>query len=73
MRVQKLTQEAFAEFGNVITTEGAHSFPINDGTTERFHDLAQIDVAEAQGKPMVSNCNGSWRGRLRNRLTIGFP
>ncbi|MBV8176976.1 MAG: ureidoglycolate lyase [Verrucomicrobia bacterium] len=54
MRVQKLTREAFAEFGDVITTEGAHSFPINDGTTERFHDLAQIDVAEAQGKPMVS-------------------
>jgi ureidoglycolate lyase len=54
MKVRKLTREAFAEFGDVITTEGAHSFPINDGTTERFHDLAQIDVTEGQGKPLVS-------------------
>ena len=61
MKVQKLTPEAFAEFGDVITTEGAHSFPINDGTTERFHDLAQIDVADGQGKPLVS----LFRGRPR--------
>jgi ureidoglycolate lyase len=54
MKVQKLTPEAFAEFGDIITTEGAHSFPINDGTTERFHDLAQIELADAQGKPLVS-------------------
>lgn len=61
MKVRKLTPEAFAEFGDVITTEGAHSFPINDGTTERFHDLAQIDVTEGQGKPLVS----LFRGRPR--------
>jgi len=46
MKIQKLTREAFAAFGDVITKEGAHHYPINDGTTERFHDLAQIDVAD---------------------------
>ena len=54
MKIQKLTREAFAAFGDVITKEGAHHYPINDGTTERFHDLAQIDVADGHGKPLVS-------------------
>jgi ureidoglycolate lyase len=54
MKIQKLTREAFAAFGDVITKEGAHHYPINNGTTERFHDLAQIDVADGHGKPLVS-------------------
>ena len=29
--VQPLTREAFAPFGDVIETEGAHRFPINHG------------------------------------------
>ena len=33
-----LTREAFAPFGDVIETEGAHHYPINQGTTERYHD-----------------------------------
>jgi ureidoglycolate lyase len=51
MKIQKLTRDAFAAFGDVITKEGAHHYPINHGATERFHDLAQIDVADGDGKP----------------------
>ncbi|QHJ01285.1 ureidoglycolate lyase [Xylophilus rhododendri] len=49
-----LTAEAFAPFGDVIETEGRHHFPINAGKVQRFHDLADVDVLEAQGKPGIS-------------------
>ncbi|MBJ7553343.1 ureidoglycolate lyase [Marinomonas spartinae] len=49
--LEPLTAEAFAPFGEVIAaTESAHSFAINGGTTERFHDLAAVEVdGEARG------------------------
>ncbi|WP_343670111.1 ureidoglycolate lyase [Paraburkholderia heleia] len=54
LHLEPLTREAFAPFGDVIELEGARHFPINGGTTERFHDLAAIDVHEAGGRPIVS-------------------
>ncbi len=56
-----LTREAFAAFGDVIETQGANSYPINEGTTERFHDLAKIDVSEAEGRPLVNIFRGEAR------------
>ena len=38
---EPLTREAFALFGDVIDTDGAESFPINQGRTERFHALSR--------------------------------
>ncbi len=52
--VEPLTRDAFAPFGDVISLDGARHFPINGGTTERFHDLATIDVAEAGGRTLVN-------------------
>jgi ureidoglycolate lyase len=54
MNIEKLTREAFAPFGEVITIAGARHYPINDGTTERYHDLAFIDVSDQGGKPLIS-------------------
>jgi ureidoglycolate lyase len=54
LRMEPLTRTAFAPFGDVIELDGARHFPINGGTTERFHDLASIDVGEAGGRPIVS-------------------
>lgn len=51
---EPLTAEAFAAFGDVIETEGATHFPINEGTVERFHDLAHIDTGPGDGRPVVS-------------------
>lgn len=51
---QPLTQAAFAPFGDVIETEGRDSFQINDGYADRFHDLANIDLSEADGKTLMS-------------------
>jgi len=40
---EPLTAAAFAPFGTVIETSGAQSYPINGGTTTRFHALATAD------------------------------
>lgn len=52
---EPLTAAAFAPFGDVIEVgdERTH-YAINYGRTERYHDLAQLDVLENEGKPTVS-------------------
>ena len=55
-----LTREAFAPFGGVIETEGAHHYPINEGTTERYHDLANLNMREG-GRAIVSIFRGQPR------------
>jgi ureidoglycolate lyase len=52
--VERLTRESFADFGDVIATGGAAHFTINDGTAERYDDLAKVDVASEGGRPRVS-------------------
>ena len=59
--IEPLTRTAFAEFGDVISIDGARHFPINGGTTERFHDLATIDVQDAGGRPLVNVFRGQPR------------
>ncbi len=58
LRIERLTREAFSPFGDVIELDGARHFPINGGTTERFHDLATIDVAEQGGRPLINVFRG---------------
>lgn len=52
--LEPLTAEAFKPFGDVIQTEGAHHFPINGGRTERYHDVAAIQIEGSQARPIVS-------------------
>lgn len=53
--VQPLTAEAFAPFGQVISAEtAAQRYAINEGTAQRFHDLAQLDTTRAGGRPVLS-------------------
>ena len=54
MNIEKLTRNTFAPFGDLVTITGAPHYPINDGTTERFHDLALIDVSDQDGRPLLS-------------------
>lgn len=56
--IQPLTVEAFAPFGQVLTLEGAHHFPINKGMTERYHDLATVEIAGDNGRPLISIFRG---------------
>ena len=48
LRIAPLTRDAFAAFGDVIETEGAEHFTINQGTTERYHDLAGVELGEGR-------------------------
>ncbi len=49
-----LTAEAFAPFGDVIETAGHTPRLINEGTSERFDDLAPVDVLANGGRPLIS-------------------
>ena len=58
VRTRPLTKSAFAPFGDVIETDGAEERLINAGTTTRYHDLAQVDVAAGGGRPLISIFRG---------------
>lgn len=61
LKIQALTREAFAPYGDVIeASDSAHHFTINGGNTERFHDLAYIDPG-ANGRAIVSIFRGQPR------------
>jgi ureidoglycolate lyase len=54
LRAAALTAQSFAPYGDVIEIEGRHSHWINENTCRRFDDLAQVDVLEAGGRPLIS-------------------
>ena len=45
LKIEQLTPEAFAPFGDVVACQGHHPVMINEGTTQRFHDLAHVEFA----------------------------
>ena len=49
-----LTAEAFAPYGDVISTENGDSFDINGVTCQRFDSLAKIDADNAGGTAAIS-------------------
>lgn len=50
-----LTAEAFAPFGDVLECATARALRhINYGQTDRYHDMAQLDLAREGGKATVS-------------------
>ena len=74
--VEPLTKAAFAPFGTVIETDGAVELAINQGTTTRFHDLSDVDVATSGGRPIISLFRGTRRPdpieiRLMERHPLG--
>lgn len=49
-----LTRDAFAEFGDVLDTDGANHYPINGGLCERYHDLARVEAEGPYARVLVS-------------------
>jgi len=51
LKVEPLTQDDFAPYGDVIESAGRDSVPMNAGMAQRFHAVAKVDVTgeEAQG------------------------
>ncbi|MCS4505064.1 Ureidoglycolate lyase [wastewater metagenome] len=59
LTAEPLTREAFAPFGDVIAAdETAESFPINNGTTQRFHDLAAVQLGGDAPRALISIFRG---------------
>ena len=54
MKIEKLTHEAFAPFGDVIERDGAELININKNFAQRFNDLAHIDVQQEGGSVNIS-------------------
>jgi ureidoglycolate lyase len=63
LKPQTLTRAAFADFGDVIEMAEAEHYSINQGTTERYHDLADIDVSLEDGEPLINIFRGQPRAR----------
>lgn len=53
LTIEPLNSDAFAAFGDVIETSGKAHFSINNGSTQRYHDLARIEVGP-NGRPLVN-------------------
>lgn len=56
--IEPLSRDAFAPFGQVIETAGAQHYPINNGMTERYHDLARVELGGTQPRPLISIFRG---------------
>jgi ureidoglycolate lyase len=55
IKPKTLSRENFAAFGDVIeVNDNAKNFSINDGFTQRYHDLAQVDVSEQNGRTLIN-------------------
>ena len=49
-----LSAEAFAPFGQVVQCEGNTPIMINDGNTERYHNLVTTEVQSAEDKVIIN-------------------
>ena len=58
LTIEPLTSAAFAPFGQVIQTSGAQHYPINNGMTERYHDLARVELGGVHARPLISIFHG---------------
>lgn len=52
--IEPLTKSAFAPFGDVIETENSDHFSINNGSTERYNQLASVQLAELNDQAIIS-------------------
>lgn len=54
LKIEPLTKEAFAPFGDVIETDGSDYFMINNGSTRRYHKLATVETAQPEDNAIIS-------------------
>lgn len=52
--IEPLTKAAFAPFGDVIETKGSAHFLINNGSTQRFDRLADVQLGTEQDQAVIS-------------------
>ena len=52
--LEPLTAEAFKPYGDVIATTDRDYFMINNGSTRRYHQLADVDTETEGGRTIIS-------------------
>jgi ureidoglycolate lyase len=53
--VKPLTQQAFSQYGDVIeVNKNTKHFTINDGFSERYHDLAKVNTLAENGRTLIN-------------------
>lgn len=58
LKLEHLNQGSFAAFGDVIEMGSRNWFPINNGTTRRYHDLARVQINGDDGHGAISMAHG---------------
>ena len=62
LSAKSLTRDAFAPYGDLVEIKDAVHFSINEGTIERFHDLAKIDIGDDPDAKVIASiamCNSA--------------
>ena len=59
LKLEPLDANSFAEFGDVIDTKGRQPFPINQGTTQRYHHLSTVQVMGDNAVAGISLARGN--------------
>jgi len=54
IKPEPLTKAAFADFGDVIETDGSDFFMINNNNTQRYHNLAQVQLSAVDDQAIIS-------------------
>ncbi|TBU88813.1 ureidoglycolate lyase [Phytopseudomonas dryadis] len=54
LKIEPLTQAAFAPFGDVIDSQGRDFFLINNGSTRRYHQLASVQTSAPEDQAIIS-------------------
>lgn len=54
LAIEPLSKDTFAPFGDVIETDGSDFFMINQGSTQRFHRLAEVQTETPEDQVIVS-------------------
>lgn len=54
LKIEPLTREAFAPYGDVIEKPGARAFTTNGGQAERHHDPARVAAERPDARTLVS-------------------
>jgi ureidoglycolate lyase len=71
LAVEPLTKAAFAPFGDVVETDGAQHFAINQGFATRFHDLAKIEAVDGSVISSIFEANPRPQLELMERHPLG--
>ncbi len=54
LAILPLSAAGFEAFGDVVEFEGHDSFPINQGMADRYHALADVELAGEQARAIIS-------------------